>query len=344
MGHTFPYDLHGIDVATLLAPGRTGNIRVVRAKKNDVDQLRAAYDSLLPEVLSCTHCASFACGGIVFLNYAVSIFCRHCWGHSRVNDINQVKTCQDRFHLLPSTTWQVSDGSATTNCRTELVNWLAAIQSAPHVLLVDTSFSDGGINNIRRTVTDIPRNHPIPKDILLCGVIDLGRYGARPLPQDEVVFLPGGGRLRIRFIGVPNLVSEDIVELLGYSRCKLHASLMPEWPETTLILNIDDDNAISFSTCTAAAVFSDLLVDWKHRIGKASTFPTAGLDKNKFVTDVKKLRAALWATKAISVHPPSAAGEPKSMLVVVSKECDSNCAAGGSTTINNSMRGVRQEK
>lgn len=293
MGYTYPYDLHGVDVAALTAPTPSGNISVVRANKSDVDQLRAAYDSLLPDILSCTHCAAFACGGIVFLNYAVSLFCRHCWGRARIVDLNQLKTCQDRFHLLPSTTWQVAKDNATKNCEAELLNWLTTVQSAPQILLVDTSFSGGGIKNIRRIIEESPSNQPLPKDVLLCGIIDLARYGANDLPQDETVPLPGGRRIRVRWIGVPSLVSEDVVDLLGYRRCKMQTTLKPEWPETVLVLNTDQSNAVSFSTCTAAAVFSDLLVDWKKRIGKASTFPTADFNKAEFVADVKRLRAAL---------------------------------------------------
>ena len=298
MGYTYPYDLHGVDVAALTEPAPSDNIRVVRASKTDVDQLRAAYDSLLADLLSCTHCAAFACGGIVFLNYAVSLFCRHCWGRAHIGDFNQLKTCQDRFHLLPSTTWQVAKGKAITNCEAELLKWLEVVQSAPLILLVDTSFSGCGIWNIRRTITESPCNQQLPKDILLCGIIDLARYGAKDLPQDETVPISGGGRLRVRWIGVPSLVSEDVVELLGYRRCKMEAKLRPEWPETALVLNTDPSNAISFGTCTAAAVFSDLLVDWQKRIGKASTFPTAGFDKDTFVADVKRMRATLWSNKS----------------------------------------------
>jgi hypothetical protein len=280
----------------------TGRIHVIRANKSDVDQLRSLYDSLLPDVLSATHCVAFACGGLVYLNYTVSAFCRHHWGHPKVGDLNQLKCCQNRFHLLPSTTWQVSDGETTTNCQSELERWLTAVHFAPQVMLVDTSFSGGAINNIRNVIMAIPAALPIPKDILLCGVVDLGRYGAGVLPTEEVVALAGGGRLCVRWLGTPNLISEDVMALLGYRRCEMTTTLESEWPESALVLNVDADNAISFSTCTVAAVFSDLLIDWDRRVEKASIFPTVGFDPEKSVSNAKHIRAKLCSNKTNTVN------------------------------------------
>ena len=293
MAYTYPYTLHGVNVAKMMSPALTGNIHVVRATKSDVDRLRSVYDSLLPDVLSATHCVAFACGGIVYLNYTVSAFCRHFWGHRQIKDVAQLKCCQDRFHLLPSTTWQVSDEGATSNCRSALEGWLRAAHSAPQVMLVDTSFSGGAINNIESVISTIPAAQAVPRDILLCGILDLGRYGKEAPPADRVVPLVGGGRLRIRWLGTPSLISEDIMALLGYSRSKMTTTLQPQWPESVLVLDVDTQNAISFSTCTAAAVFSDLLVDWDARVGRGSTFPTADFCEDEFISEVKRLRAKL---------------------------------------------------
>ncbi len=289
----YPYQLHGVDVATLLAPNKSGDIRVVRAKRTDVDQLRSAYDSLLKEVCARSCCASFACGGIVFLNYIVGQYCKKKWGSARIRELCQADACEKRFHLLPSTTWQIQKAGQVANCERILIEWLASVHENNSIILVDTSFTGGGIRNIRRVITEAPPTAAMPKDILLCGIIDRGRYGVDELPPNETVHLSTGSLLTIRWQEVPCLISEDVVALLGYSRCKLEVTLKPEWPETALILNVDEDNAINFATFTAAAVFSDLLLDWNHRVQRASTFPTKNFDKVKFVAEVKELRAAL---------------------------------------------------
>lgn len=295
MKSRYPYSIYGFDIEK--EKEKTEKISVIRAKKIDIDSLRKAYESILPEVLSTTFCASFARGGLVFLNYAVAAFCKHTWGNKKLSDFQQLEGVQKKFHLLPSVTWKVKAvGGKESNCTKQLKEWLKKYQTAKSVLLVDTSLSGGGINKIKNTIQEIPEGDCIPSEIKVVGILDLKRYQneKKEIPENETITLPTRGKLSIRWVPVTTLFSEDLKPLLGYELKKLKAGMMAIWPESFLVIEISPKRVVSFATSNAATIFSDLLIDWNSHIHRGSQHFDGSFDEKEFVDEVRKIRGVFF--------------------------------------------------
>jgi len=247
----YPYSLHirrwpGLVNHTPVAIGRPVQVTVT-----ELSGLRSGFEVLRNIADQFPRCATFAMGGLP----VVSHLARLPQGLDTSTDAGVAEyeailaSTRAKFHVHEGLLWEVHDPNPTVR----FYEWLALLPPGEPLLLVDTTFSGGGINKLFNAVCSAPSR---PTQIEIHGLLDLART-PEPPPRKEAN--DRAGSVRTALHGVPRLITEDAAALVGYDSIRHLGGLQSRWDSATVEV-IDDGEVVSIiGTSNLAHTISELL-------------------------------------------------------------------------------------
>ena len=175
----YPYSLHirrwpGLVNHTPVAIGRPVQVTVT-----ELSGLRSGFEVLRNIADQFPRCATFAMGGLP----VVSHLARLPQGLDTSTDAGLseyeaiLASIRAKFHVHEGLLWEVPDPNPTVR----FYEWLASLPPGEPLLIVDTTFSGGGINKLFNAVCSAPSR---PTQIEIHGLLDLART-PEPPPRKE---------------------------------------------------------------------------------------------------------------------------------------------------------------
>jgi len=206
--------------------------------------LRTGLDTLKTLAERFPRCATFAMGGL-----PVMIDIAHApEGIDLGTDKGQIafdaamNASHQRFHVHEGLLWKAKNPTPAFR----FVEWLRSLPPNEELLIVDTTFSGGGIDRIVNVLLHTAMR---PRVIEVHGLLDLSRS---PIVKPAEVKQDAAGHVCSKLHGVPRLVTEDAAEIVGYDSARTVGGLDARWDSATLevydsgeLLNIVGANNIA---------------------------------------------------------------------------------------------------
>jgi len=247
----YPYSLHirrwpGLVNHTPVAIGRPVQVTVT-----ELSGLRSGFEVLKHIADQFPRCATFAMGGLP----VVSHLARLPQGLDTSTDAGFAEyeailaSIRAKFHVHEGLLWEVRDPTPTVR----LYQWLASLPPGEPLLIVDTTFSGGGINKLFNAICSAPNR---PTQVEIHGLIDLARTPEPPPPKQAN---DCAGSVRTALHGVPHLITEDAAALVGYDSIRHLGGLQSRWDSATVEVINDGEVVAIIGTSNLAHTISELL-------------------------------------------------------------------------------------
>ncbi len=215
----YPYTVHvSFDKPSKLLTSLEDKIKLVTIKASELVSLRQAFDQLAALVPAADRVVTFALGGITALNYITrNLLSAVPQGGQQW--IAQHAQMEQQFHLFGGISW---NKHAPFNFnKAQFLYWLDHLPDVRQLLVFDASFSGSAINKLKKLFTEYALGRDgFPFDsVHLVGI----RESEVPLDPEHLTLQPKAGQqvpLTVTYLSVPDLVTEDQNELIGYDALK----------------------------------------------------------------------------------------------------------------------------
>jgi hypothetical protein len=249
---TFPFTSHVRQTPGLVRHlALRGVDQPVRWDAGEIAGLRAGYDELAAKVTQFTTCATFALGGLPTLAYIAGNLKPNPPSTEEEMDryLAAVEDLQRKFHVHEGLNWEVGNPTPVQRFH----HWLSTLQRDAPIIIIDTTFSGGGINQIVNRTLEAPAR---PAVVEVHGLIDRSRTASPPPGRRES---NSGGEVRSFLHPVPRLITEDQAALVGYDSLRSTGGLEPVWGAGTVELHGDGEILSVIGTSNLAHTLGDLV-------------------------------------------------------------------------------------
>jgi len=251
---SFPFTLHTRRVPGLVkyAPVSSGTLPL-SLDLSELDGLRDGYDYLAAIAEDFPYCATFALGGIPMLGYIAWNTMPSLPQTDTEEGLNKYlarrSSAQRKFHVHEGLNWNVDQPSPAAKFHA----WLADLPPEAPLLLIDTTFSGGGIDRIAKEVLAAQAR---PAHVEIHGLLDKSRT---PVVLANSDTQNAFGHVKTIFHHVPKLITEDKNELIGYDSLRNMGGLEPIWGATTVEVRDGNDILSIIGTSNVARTIEDLI-------------------------------------------------------------------------------------
>lgn len=146
--------------------------RPVQVTVTELSGLRSGFDLLGNLADQFPRCATFAMGGLPVVSHLASLSLPQGLDTSTDAGLAEYEailgSARAKFHIHEGLLWEVHDPSPTVR----FYEWLGSLPPGEPLLIVDTTFSGGGINKVSNAVCSAPSR---PTRVEIHGLIDLAR-------------------------------------------------------------------------------------------------------------------------------------------------------------------------
>lgn len=216
----YPYTVHvSFDEPSKLLSSLESKIKLVTLKASELASLRQAFEQLATLIPGTDRVVTFALGGITALNYAThAVLSAMPQGAGQERAASHARL-EQQCHLFGGISWQKH---APFNFNKEqFLDWLDHLPDLRRLLVFDTSFRGSAIDKLKKLFTEYAQ----ARDRFPFALVDLVavRESEDSIASEQLTLHPKLGQqvpLAVTYLTVPDLVTEDQNELVGYDALK----------------------------------------------------------------------------------------------------------------------------
>ena len=189
---------------------------VLRCNTDDVCAIRTAFQKIAAAASSYDVVCGFACGAAPLLIHVARTECHRLFGAQSPHDDAHLSVLQGRLHLFPGLSW--GDESEIP-----FLEFLSSVSPTAKILVIDCSFTGGAIAAIANAVV----NHSAGSRVSIHAIVEKEQIDQDKIANAQLLAAEGRiGGLSIEY--VPNLLAEDVPELIGYDSFQATSKLLAE--------------------------------------------------------------------------------------------------------------------
>ena len=214
---------------------------------------RRGLETLAQVAANFPRCATFALGGLPLMGFVARL--------PRVPNLDPstdagleayeaaITASQNKFHVHEGLLWEVTNPTPTERFQ----RWLATLPDDEPLLIIDTTFSGGGIDRIVNVLLATPAR---PHTIEIHGLLDRSRTLHAPPTRSE---RDSRGVITATLHPVPRLITEDAAAMVGFESMRSIGGLQARWDAATVEVRDGEDVLTVIGTSNLAHTVSELV-------------------------------------------------------------------------------------